>query len=230
MSVVLRCPTCGTTQGDAGECEACSEGEVRYFCTNHDGRRVAQRSSVRQLRREVRRSARGQAAHAADIERADPTCRGPGLPSAVPPACGRAFVGTGFRETAAEARRTRGTGRARGAAADAVARGVARGNHRGARARPGALRGRHTVGEAAGGGSSARVPPCRLSRPNCGPRVPADRRCDHLLISIVRRLHRQLSSVCGHAGPEVASVPAEVIHGGARQGVGYWRLLRDQGS
>ena len=36
MSVVLRCPTCGTTQGDAGECEACSDGEVRYFCTNHD--------------------------------------------------------------------------------------------------------------------------------------------------------------------------------------------------
>ena len=87
-----------------------------------------------------------------------------------------------------------------------------------------------TVGEAAGGASSARVPPCRLSRQNCGPRVPADRRCDHLLISIVRRLHRQLSSVCGYPGPEVASVPAEVIHGGARQGVGYWRLLRDQGS
>jgi hypothetical protein len=37
MSVVLRCPTCGTTQGDAGDCEACSDGEVRYFCTNHDG-------------------------------------------------------------------------------------------------------------------------------------------------------------------------------------------------
>lgn len=37
MSVVLRCPTCGTTQGHAGECEACSEGEVRYFCTNHGG-------------------------------------------------------------------------------------------------------------------------------------------------------------------------------------------------
>lgn len=36
MSVVLRCPACGTTQGHAGECEACSEGEVRYFCTNHD--------------------------------------------------------------------------------------------------------------------------------------------------------------------------------------------------
>ena len=36
MTVVLRCPTCGTTQAHVGECEACSEGEVRYFCTNHD--------------------------------------------------------------------------------------------------------------------------------------------------------------------------------------------------
>ena len=36
MSVVLRCPTCGTTQGHPGECEACSEGHVRYFCTNHE--------------------------------------------------------------------------------------------------------------------------------------------------------------------------------------------------
>jgi len=33
--VVLRCPTCGTTQNHSGECEACSEGEVRYFCSNH---------------------------------------------------------------------------------------------------------------------------------------------------------------------------------------------------
>ena len=36
MSVVLRCPTCGTTQQHVGECEACAEGDVRYFCTNHD--------------------------------------------------------------------------------------------------------------------------------------------------------------------------------------------------
>ena len=36
MSVVLRCPNCGTTQVHAGECEACSEGDVQYFCTNHD--------------------------------------------------------------------------------------------------------------------------------------------------------------------------------------------------
>lgn len=36
MSVVLRCPTCGTTQSDVGQCEACSEAEVQYFCTNHD--------------------------------------------------------------------------------------------------------------------------------------------------------------------------------------------------
>lgn len=35
MSVVLRCAICGT-QGHTGECEACSEGEVQYFCTNHN--------------------------------------------------------------------------------------------------------------------------------------------------------------------------------------------------
>lgn len=33
--VVLRCPTCGTTQNHQGECDACSEGQVRYFCSNH---------------------------------------------------------------------------------------------------------------------------------------------------------------------------------------------------
>ena len=36
MSVVQRCPNCGTTQASAGECEACHEGQVRYFCTNHE--------------------------------------------------------------------------------------------------------------------------------------------------------------------------------------------------
>ena len=34
--VVLRCPTCGTTQSHLGECDACSDGEVRYFCGNHN--------------------------------------------------------------------------------------------------------------------------------------------------------------------------------------------------
>lgn len=33
--VVLRCSTCGTTQSHPGECEACLEGKVRYFCGNH---------------------------------------------------------------------------------------------------------------------------------------------------------------------------------------------------
>ena len=33
--VVIRCPNCGTTQGVLGECEACHDAEVRYFCTNH---------------------------------------------------------------------------------------------------------------------------------------------------------------------------------------------------
>lgn len=36
MSVVQRCPSCGTTQAAAGECEACHEAPVRYFCTNHE--------------------------------------------------------------------------------------------------------------------------------------------------------------------------------------------------
>ena len=34
--VVLRCPNCGTTRSAAGECEACHEAQVRYFCTNHN--------------------------------------------------------------------------------------------------------------------------------------------------------------------------------------------------
>jgi hypothetical protein len=33
--VVIRCPQCGTTQATLGECEACHEGTVRYYCPNH---------------------------------------------------------------------------------------------------------------------------------------------------------------------------------------------------
>ena len=33
--VVLRCPNCGTTQNAQGQCEACHEASVRYFCLNH---------------------------------------------------------------------------------------------------------------------------------------------------------------------------------------------------
>ena len=33
--VVLRCPSCGTTQAHLGECDACYEAQVRYFCDNH---------------------------------------------------------------------------------------------------------------------------------------------------------------------------------------------------
>ncbi len=34
-AVVLRCANCGTTQSSPGECEACHEGQVRFYCTNH---------------------------------------------------------------------------------------------------------------------------------------------------------------------------------------------------
>ncbi|HEX8512251.1 MAG TPA: hypothetical protein VF688_04015, partial [Allosphingosinicella sp.] len=36
VGLVLRCPNCGTVQPTGGECEACREAPVRYFCTNHD--------------------------------------------------------------------------------------------------------------------------------------------------------------------------------------------------
>jgi predicted RNA-binding Zn-ribbon protein involved in translation (DUF1610 family) len=35
-SVVLRCPNCGTIQAMPGECDACHEAQVGYFCTNHN--------------------------------------------------------------------------------------------------------------------------------------------------------------------------------------------------
>jgi hypothetical protein len=33
--VLLRCPNCGTSKTSPGECEACHEAQVRYYCTNH---------------------------------------------------------------------------------------------------------------------------------------------------------------------------------------------------
>ena len=33
--VVLRCPNCGTIQSGEGQCDACHEASVRYFCNNH---------------------------------------------------------------------------------------------------------------------------------------------------------------------------------------------------
>ena len=33
--VILRCPNCGTSKATPGECDACHEAQVRYYCTNH---------------------------------------------------------------------------------------------------------------------------------------------------------------------------------------------------
>jgi hypothetical protein len=33
--VILRCPNCGTSMATPGECDACHEAQVRYYCTNH---------------------------------------------------------------------------------------------------------------------------------------------------------------------------------------------------
>lgn len=35
MSVIVRCPNCGTTRAAPGECDACHDAQARYFCTNH---------------------------------------------------------------------------------------------------------------------------------------------------------------------------------------------------
>ena len=35
-AVILRCDNCGTSQSARGVCDACHQGQVRYFCTNHD--------------------------------------------------------------------------------------------------------------------------------------------------------------------------------------------------
>jgi hypothetical protein len=36
LEVLVRiCPSCGTTRATPGECDACHEANVRYFCTNH---------------------------------------------------------------------------------------------------------------------------------------------------------------------------------------------------
>jgi hypothetical protein len=46
--VVLRCPNCGTTRGTPGECEACHEAQVRYYCTNHSPGRWLERPACSQ--------------------------------------------------------------------------------------------------------------------------------------------------------------------------------------
>jgi hypothetical protein len=35
-AVILRCDNCGTSQSALGDCEACHEGQVRYYCKNHN--------------------------------------------------------------------------------------------------------------------------------------------------------------------------------------------------
>ena len=34
--IVIRCPHCGTTQAEMGECAACHEATTRWYCPNHE--------------------------------------------------------------------------------------------------------------------------------------------------------------------------------------------------
>ena len=52
--VVLRCPSCGTTRAAPGECDACHEAQVRYYCTNHTPGRWLELAVVPAMRVAVR--------------------------------------------------------------------------------------------------------------------------------------------------------------------------------
>ena len=80
MSVVVqRCPNCGTTQARPGECEACHDADVRWFCPNHAPGRWLDAPSC--------------AACGATAER-DPAARRPTPPPPVPPHLRRESPGT----------------------------------------------------------------------------------------------------------------------------------------
>ena len=192
MSVVLRCPTCGTTQGHAGECEACSEGEVRYFCTNHDegiwlDGPVCSRCGAKFG------DAAEEAAGAAAAERADAASRRTRLPPAGAPRA------PSLRRNRISADGRRGAPSRRSLRSPRCCRGrrrsgsCSRRSPRSAPAPARVTRSRRRRGRTAGGASSSRVPPRRVSRQDRGLGVPADRRRDHLSVSVVRRLHRRLS-------------------------------------
>lgn len=88
--VVIRCPNCGTTQGTLGECEACHEAEVRYFCTNHSPGRwldgpaceeCGARFGVDRVRPRPRPTPRPAPAPGARPRAEPPTTLGSGAPS-----------------------------------------------------------------------------------------------------------------------------------------------------
>jgi hypothetical protein len=83
--VVLRCPNCGTTRGTPGECEACHEAQVRYYCTNHSPGRWLERPVCSQCGAVFGEKAQPRAPSPAPAarSRAPPTARPP-APTARP--------------------------------------------------------------------------------------------------------------------------------------------------
>ena len=78
---VLRCPNCGTTQATPGECEACHEAEVRWFCPNH--------TPGRWLDGPVCAECAARAARERAAPRAPPPRRAPSPPPSPPPSRSR---------------------------------------------------------------------------------------------------------------------------------------------
>lgn len=88
MSVVQRCPSCGTTSTTPGECQACHEAMLRYFCTNHTPRVWLDASTCPQCGARFGDPAREASAPAPAIpprKRAAAPARAPAPTSAPPP-------------------------------------------------------------------------------------------------------------------------------------------------
>jgi hypothetical protein len=85
--VVLRCPSCGTTKAAPGECDACHEAQVRYYCTNHTPGRWLDSRSCPQCGSQFGVPDRPPVVHAPP--RSPPASPPPPPAAALPPKAGR---------------------------------------------------------------------------------------------------------------------------------------------
>jgi hypothetical protein len=85
--VLLRCPSCGTTRAAPGECDACHEAQVRFYCTNHTPGRWLDSRSCPQCGSQFGVSDRPPVVHAPP--RSPPASPPPPPAAALPPKAGR---------------------------------------------------------------------------------------------------------------------------------------------
>ena len=104
--VVLRCPNCGTTKAEPGECDACHEAQVRYYCTNHTPGRWLETTACTQCGARFGDRARPPAAPVPPVRSRSPAA--PPAPTSTPaPPRPRSTPGRPERGRSPWARRTR---------------------------------------------------------------------------------------------------------------------------